>query len=176
MYNNYYSEFDIMSLYNEDNQLYTMMNEVDYDSREKHTTKGLADAIQLIQKSIESEKEDEMFYDFLISEAPNQEEKEIITSIRNDERKHKSMFRRLYIELTGKHPHVPNTPVNFTKPNSYFEGLVKALFGELKAVEKYRKILFELKDRSMINMLVEIITDEQKHAAKYNYLITLNNK
>ena len=45
-------------------------------------------AIDLIMQSVSGEKEDEMFYDILIKQAPTEKEKNIITSIRNDERKH----------------------------------------------------------------------------------------
>ena len=45
--------------------------------------------------------EDKMFYDTLINQAPTEKEKEIIRSIRNDERKHNQILRRLYYEFTG---------------------------------------------------------------------------
>ena len=47
----------------------------------------LGQAIELIRKSVGDEKEDEMFYDELIKNAPNQKEKDIIASIRDEERK-----------------------------------------------------------------------------------------
>lgn len=134
---------------------------------------NLRAALQLIREAVTSEKEDELFYDYLISAAPSEEEKKIIESIRDDERKHFKMFRELYFELTGRRLPTPPEP-EFVKPASYEAGLEKALFGELGAVEKYRKILFGLQRRKDINKLTEIITDELKHAHKYNYLYTKN--
>jgi len=46
--------------------------------------------------------------------------------------------------------------------------------GEQGAVEKYRKILFAMKERKHINMMTEIITDELRHLGLYNYLYAKN--
>lgn len=58
----------------------------------------------------------------------------------------------------------------------YLRNLQKALFGELSAVEKYRDIMAVMPDRRKYAMLMEILTDEIKHAIKYNFLITKNMK
>lgn len=129
----------------------------------------------LIRSAVAGEREDELFYDYLISSAPSAEDKEIIESIRNDERKHNRMFRQLYYELTGEML-PPAMESDFQMPASYTDGIKKALFGELAAVEKYRKILFALGNRRHINMLTEVITDELRHGSKYNYLFTKASK
>ena len=137
--------------------------------------KTLEEALALIQKAVEGEKEDEMFYDYLISVAPSDEEKEIIESIRDDERKHNGMFRQIYQHFTGRVIAAPES-VPFEKPASYIDGVRKALFGELAAVERYRDIRAGLPDRYYRDMLFEIITGEIKHATKYNYLLTLDTR
>ncbi|MNP86610.1 hypothetical protein D3C76_1869540 [compost metagenome] len=48
--------------------------------------------------------------------------------------------------------------------------------GELGAVERYRNIWFGLPVGIYKDTVYGIILDELKHAAKYNYLITLNLK
>lgn len=149
-----------------------------YGAARSQTTgsyKSLQDALRLIRQSIEGEREDELFYDYLISVAPTQEEKDIIGSIRDDERKHNRMFRSIYQSLTGQT--VPaQEAVDFVKPASYRDGIRKAFFGELAAVERYRDIRAGLPDRYYRDMLFEIITDEQKHAAKYNYILDLDTR
>ena len=80
---------------------------------------------------------------------------------------------QIYYELTGQTiPPIQDT--EFERPKSYCAGIQKALFGELGAVERYRRILFALQDRRHINMLTEIITDEIKHSSKYNFLYAKN--
>lgn len=134
---------------------------------------NLPTALELIKEAVAGEQEDEMFYDYLISIAPSAEDKNIIRGIRDDERKHFTLFKQIYYELTGKMITTSNGE-EFEKPKSYCDGLKNALKGELNAVVKYRKILFALQNRRHINMLTEIITDELRHANLYNYLFSKN--
>ncbi len=133
----------------------------------------LKEALSLIKSSVSGEKEDEMFYDYLISVAPTDKQKDIIVAIRDDERKHNKMFRNIYKDITGKDVVIENEE-KFVEPKSYIAGVEKALFGELSAVEKYRKIMADLPYTMYRDMLFEIITDEIKHAIKYNYILYLN--
>lgn len=60
------------------------------------TYKTLEQALALMYDAVQGEAEDEMFYSYLISIAPTKNEKDIITSIRDDERKHNQMYREIY--------------------------------------------------------------------------------
>ena len=135
----------------------------------------LQSALQHIAEAVQGERNDELFYQYLISIAPTQEEKEIIASIRDDERKHNRMFRRIYRDFTGQEVNIIEQEP-FQKPRTYVDGIKRALFGELSAVERYRNIKRCLPQGMYRDMLFEIITDEIKHATKYNYLFTLNKK
>jgi rubrerythrin len=135
---------------------------------------NLESALMTVKQATEGEAEDRAFYEYLISVAPSQEDRDIITGIRNDEMKHYKLFRQLYFDITGeKLPQVQAAP--FEKPATYCEGLKKALLGEQNAVVKYRKILFAMRNRRHINMVTEIITDELRHLGLYNYLYSKNN-
>lgn len=137
------------------------------------TYKSLEEALTLIEQAVSGEREDELFYDYLISVAPTQQEKDIISSIRDDERRHNKMFRMIYEAFTGRVIQTP-TEVQFQKPQSFIEGVEKALMGELKAVEKYRIIRAGLPNRYYRDMVFEILTDELKHASKYNFIMNLD--
>ena len=63
-----------------------------------------------------------------------------------------------------------STPSLNTELN-YRENLEKALFGELDAVVKYRKILGTMPSGNSYTLLMSIMTDELRHASKYNFLI-----
>lgn len=131
------------------------------------------DALELMRTSVQGERNDELFYDQLIQLAPSQNQAEVITSIRNDERGHNQMFRQMYRDLTGHE--VTGVSNEVPDPvNSYIAGLQKAFQGELSAVEKYRKIWFGLPYGIYKDTLYGIILDEQKHAAKYNNLLLQN--
>jgi rubrerythrin len=144
----------------------------DYMDDEESQT-SMVEALRLIKEAVEGEAEDRMFYDYLIRNARSEKDREIITGIRDDEIKHAKMFRQLYYELTGHHIR-PDTNVNFQRPKTYCDGLIRALMGEQNAVRKYRRILFAMKERRHINTLTEIITDEIRHATLYNLMINNN--
>lgn len=135
----------------------------------------LQESLRLILKSIQDEKEDELFYDMLISATNNREEIEIIESIRNDERKHNKLLRDLYFKFTGNMVPETKIPVKSFGEFNYKEQLVKALMGELEAVSKYQKVMKGFDAMEDHNVILEILTDELRHASKYNYLITKNN-
>lgn len=160
--------------YNMYNQYYGGI-EQNYRSSNLQDTSGeiitFNQAIGLIRKSVGDEKEDEMFYDTLIKQAPTEKEKDIIKSIRDDERKHNQILRRLYYEFTGQ---MLPADILTTETNSninYKENLEKALFGELDAVAKYRKIMGTMPIGNSYTLLMSIMTDELRHANKYNFLI-----
>lgn len=137
--------------------------------------KTFQQALAMIRDAVQDESHDEMFYEELIRLAPDQAQRNIIASIRDDERGHNQMFRSMYKELTGQEiGPAPAAPIE--RPVSYVDGLVSALFGELSAVEKYRSMWSGLPAGVYQNTVLGIIMDEQKHATKYNYLYTLNQK
>lgn len=143
-----------------------------YPTCQYYPSYAIADALRLIVESVNSEREDELFYDYLLSVAPK-EDRDIITSIRDDERKHGRMFRQIFLEVTGMN--IPPGPEPaFQEPASYCDGIRKAIFGELGAVEKYRRILFGFEFLPYRNMITEIYTDELKHATKWNFLYSVN--
>lgn len=167
-YRNYYSKSNTINTYaNKDRTTY-------YSRGESSTVSMLEEVLLTIKNSVNDEREDEAFYEFLIRNAKDEEDKEIIASIRDDEKKHGQMLRRIYFELTGEQLMEPmqNGEINFNM--SYLDGLKKALFGELGAVEKYRKVMFAMNDKEKYNDIMEIMTDEMKHGIKYNYLISKN--
>lgn len=158
--------------YNMYNQYYAVNNpignQIPFNNEEIIT---LNQAIELIRKSAGDEKEDEMFYDTLINQAPTEKEKEIIRSIRNDERKHNQILRRLYYEFTGGLLPQDNSKNVANNTMNYKANLEKALFGELGAVEKYRRIMGAMPNKNSYTLLMSIMTDELRHANKYNFLI-----
>ncbi len=137
---------------------------------------ALQDAIASIKKSIEDEKDDEIFYEILLSQAPDEKDKKILQSIISDERNHNLMLKQLYKELTQEA--MPSAIMSRTSTSSteYLKNLEKALFSELSAVEKYRKIMAAMPDKEKYAMIMEIMTDEFRHAHKYNFLIAKNMK
>lgn len=132
----------------------------------------LKEALDSIKTSVGDEREDEIFYNHLIEIAPTESDKEVIRSIRDDEKKHNQILREVYYKLTGQR--IPESTQQ-VDPNieklTYKEALEKALFGELNAVVRYRRIMGAMPDDESYTLLMSIMTDELRHANKYNYLI-----
>ena len=112
-----------------------------------------------------------MFYDTLIKQAPTEKEKSIIRSIRDDERKHNKILRQLYYNFTGQVIPEDTSMANMENKLSYKENLEKALFGELDAVVRYRRIMGTMPSGDSYTLIMSIMTDELRHANKYNFLI-----
>jgi rubrerythrin len=131
--------------------------------------------IQMIEQSISGEREDERFYEELIRLAPTEQQKDIITGIRNDERKHRKMLMNIYTSLTGTLPAAGEETAGEAPFTDVADGIEKALLGELKAFEKYRYIYLNIRPQFR-NQMFEIMTDEMKHAGYYNWLYAKNAK
>ncbi|MDF2887428.1 MAG: Rubrerythrin [Lacrimispora sp.] len=134
---------------------------------------NLPNALVLIQQALEGETEDRLFYTWLIDNAPTDEDKQILSGIRDNEIGHYALFKQLFNEITGVMPQQVQGE-QFAIPESYCAGLSRALLGEQNAVIKYRNILYAMEFREHINMMIEIITDELRHGILYNYLYTKN--
>ncbi len=141
---------------------------------ESRTNNNLDEIIDFIKLSLNNEKSDADFYSLLLSQATYEEDREIIKSIIDDEKKHGNILRNIYKEMTGKN-FTENRSSNVEENiNRYYMNLKKALFGELEAIEKYRKIMAMMPDKEKYSNIMEIMTDEIRHAIKYNYLISKN--
>ena len=134
---------------------------------------NLPEALKLIGEAVAGETEDRMFYQYLLETAPSDEDKEIIKGIREDEIRHFTLFKQVYFMLT-RQLLAPSQDPSFEKPSAYCEGLKRAIQGEQNAIIKYRRILYALQDRILINILTGIITDETRHGLLYNYLYSKN--
>lgn len=127
------------------------------------------DALELIRDAARGEAEDRAFYEYLIENAPNDEAREIIRGIRDDEINHFFLFGQVYYVLTGQT--LPSQEeAELEEPDSFCAGIERAIIGEQDAIRRYRRILYALTDRVLINVLTDIITDELRHGTLYNYL------
>src|SRR3954449_11207946 len=136
-----------------------------------YTQQAFQQSLKLIAEAVQGEKEDQIFYDYLIANAPTQEQKEIITTIRNDEIRHNQLYKKMYKELTGQDV-ILEKEEEFVPPTSFEQGIKKAILGEMKAMEKYRVIRQGLPHRYHRDIVFSILTDELKHGTLYNLIYT----
>ena len=143
------------------------------------STAQFKEAINLINSSIENEQADAVFYMWLIQNIPTDLEEsqrvdiaQTIQGIANDEKLHNEILKSMYRQLTGTEAQVQAQGEPFEVPNSFEEGVVKALKGEVEAVRKYRKIMAGMPDNSYRDQVFSILTDELRHGILYNYIYT----
>ena len=141
------------------------------------STAQFKEAINLINSSIEGEKADAMFYEWLLQNIPTDLEEpqrmdiaQTIQGIANDEKLHNEIFKSMYRQLTGNEAVVEEE--TFQPPENFTEGIIRALKGEMEAVRKYRKIMAGLPDNSYRDQVFSILTDELRHGVLYNYIYT----
>lgn len=140
------------------------------------TPKRFFNSVNLIEQSVEGEKYDALFYEWLINNIPTQRLtpeqvesiKETIISIRNDEMSHNKTFKKMYKRLTGKDA----TPgeKEFVAPASFVDGIIMALNGELNAVKRYRVIMEGMPNLAYRDIVFNILSDEIRHSSWYNYI------
>ena len=163
-------------MYQDYNSIYNRRYGYPYYRREKTVVDeeiiSLSEALELIRKSIADEKQDEIFYSALIEKAPDDNAKKIIIDIRDDEKNHNEILRFIYSNITGEvFNDINNNENKINEETTYAQDLENALFGELDAVKKYRKIMGAMPSNKMQTLVMSILTDELRHANKYNYLI-----
>ena len=163
-------------MYQDYNSIYNRRYGYPYYRREKTVVDeeiiSLSEALELIRKSIADENQDEIFYSALIEKAPDDNAKKIITDIRDDEKNHNEILRFIYSNITGEvFNDINNNENKISEETTYAQDLENALFGELDAVKKYRKIMGAMPSNKMQTLVMSILTDELRHANKYNYLI-----
>ncbi len=141
------------------------------NTNQVYAQQAFQQSLKLIAEAVQGEKEDQIFYDYLISNAPTQEQKEIITTIRNDEIRHNQLYKKMYKELTGQDVTLDNDE-EFLPPASFEQGIKKAILDEMKAMEKYRVIQQGLQHRYHRDIVFEILTDELKHGSLYNLIFS----
>lgn len=142
------------------------------------TPQGFINAVNLIEQSVEGEKYDALFYEWLINNIPTEgltskqakEIKDTIMSIRDDEISHNQVFKEMYKRFTGKEANPEEK--EFVAPASFVDGILMALNGELNAVKRYRVIMEGMPNLAYRDMVFNILSDELRHANLYNYIYT----
>lgn len=125
--------------------------------------------LELIKDAINDETATYKYYSELANSMRDIDDKKALEQMSLDEQKHKKMFEDMYKKLTNED--YSNENINHENISPQLsDNFTKSIKGELSTVESYRPILFALENPQFKNYLIEIITDEQNHAARLNYM------
>ena len=128
--------------------------------------------LELIIEAIKDEDTDRNFYKELSGKVPLTEDSRILNDLSMDEAKHYEMFNDIYYKLTGEKLDPPLKGEKKEISPNLLENYSESILSELKGVEEYRKLLFAFLNQEIRDLMTEVISDEQNHAIKLNYLLT----
>jgi len=120
--------------------------------------------------AINNEYEAVKFYTELAAIAPCEAARDFIIHARDDEKKHYSMFCRLYLELTGRQ-HVVAEP--HIKTPGFCTGVMESVKDELEAADMYREMLLSTTSMKVRDIMFEAMTDEMEHATRFTFVYSM---
>lgn len=129
--------------------------------------------LELIKDAMLGELKSADFYSALSNSVKDIDDSKMLEEICLDERKHFKMLGDVYYKLTGEE-HNPEKSSETELDSNFIKNIESAISNELKNVENYRPLLFALENQQLKNYITEIITDEQNHAARLNYIYSKN--
>ncbi|MFC5447480.1 hypothetical protein [Paenibacillus aestuarii] len=133
---------------------------------------ALQESLHFIYEASANERNVEKFYQKLLELSPSEEDRSVITSIREDERKHLQTLREIYLAFTGNQvPGSATTTTVYKDPASYKEGLKSAIFNKWKTNQVAGHILAAMPTGYYQNLLAKIAVDNVTIVSKLNYLL-----
>ncbi|HWT73719.1 MAG TPA: ferritin-like domain-containing protein [Mobilitalea sp.] len=116
-----------------------------------------------IAKAITGEVQAYYFYEKLMELAPNEEIKNVIKGIQEDEAKHYHWFTAILRRMGAEIPQVPAGEM----PTDFEEGVKRAIRDELEANEFYLDIAYRATDPFIEKHFRHASQDEQRHATLF---------
>lgn len=124
-----------------------------------------------VEKAINGEYSAIHCYAKIAQMARNEQERNRILEIRQDEIRHFQQFEQIYLNLTGRRP---QPKITEECPNIYLHGLEFAINDEQKTVDFYMEIADDVTDTHVKEVFRRAATDEQNHAVWFLYFYTKN--
>ena len=137
---------------------------------------GLSFMEDMIKLALEDEKKAIAFYKTMASRFEDEDDAKFVEDIYLDEVRHYRVLENIYSTLFNKNVE----PMDFSQiqsklPNNNFQNFQNTFNDEISAFEFYRDLYFNVNDQNLKKLFFELMSDEQKHAVKINYLLTKYN-
>lgn len=129
--------------------------------------------ISMVEQEIAGENVEEAIYDYLYNQAPAEQERDVIVSMRDDIREHRNLFKQMYSVFTGRSPMKVDISIASAIPQGYLAGLEMALLGKLRSFHHYREMYENIPERFQRKMF-EVLTDQWKHVSYLQWLYAKN--
>ncbi|MBE6013245.1 ferritin family protein [Anaeropeptidivorans aminofermentans] len=124
----------------------------------------------ILLRLMNSEQNSAANYNLLMKMAPDKSAYEIIEAIYEEELLHLEKLNHLYKQTAWSQPKLktPEKP-SFSK---YIDGLKQSILEELDTYNEYCNIYTDNSNADLRNTFFSLLSDENRHAAKLNYLYT----
>lgn len=133
---------------------------------------AVPNVVQALEKAMLGEAGAIKFYCNLAAMAPDQEQRDLILGIREDEKKHLNNFQATYCAFTG---HVFQYPEpNPAPPATYVQGLQKSFEDEQEAYEFYKNVYNAYPYPMVKHSFMDAFLDEAEHARWFLNLLIRN--
>ena len=127
--------------------------------------------LDLILKALRDEKADYEYHAKLVNLLTDEHEKEVVKAIQLDEQKHYMLLSDIYYELTGSTPIIETNVKHIG--NCIISEFAKSILNKLERQDFYKKLLFALSGLAR-DIIFDIMSDKNRHAAKFIYLFAKN--
>jgi rubrerythrin len=117
-----------------------------------------------IRKAINDEFKAISYYTKLAEMAPDNNARQAILGIRQDEIRHFNAFSQSYLSLTGGYPRI-NLVTPGDLPSNYRQGVRESIQDEAETVQFYLSIANRLSDPRAKRRFIRAAYDEQRHAS-----------
>lgn len=124
----------------------------------------------MLLRIIQDKQQKITYYDQLYKMAADYQDIEIINGILFDEANHLNMFTDLYTDFFGEKPLITKPEILYI--NSFIHGVKNSIKIELDSNEFYSNVFLSDSHPSVRDAFARALMDENRHAAKYNFIYT----
>lgn len=126
--------------------------------------------VQNLENFIEAEMRDAQLYNMLAEQAPNENSRQILIEIAEDEQGHANEFKRIYRMLTGRRFSVQVNPIQLT--DTYENVLRERIIDESGDYRKYgEQYMLTKQNIPLGDAYFKAMLDENVHALRIIYLL-----
>ena len=118
--------------------------------------------VEMVSSAMLAQRRSVRAYEIIVAAAPNQRDKELLRTIRREERRHYYFLEGIYEDLTGEQVKPQRVAISMPK---YFPDMLKtAICDKLEVIDHLELIVKEMNCVRQRELMAIIISDQKEHA------------
>ena len=118
--------------------------------------------LEMIAAAMVAQKKSVRAYEIMVAAAPSQRDKELLRTIRREERRHYYFLEGIYEDLTGEQVKLQRVAISM--PKFYPDMLKTAICDKLEVIDHLELIVKAMNCVRQQELLAIIISDQKEHA------------